>query len=1029
MKKISFLLAALLIFGATAFALWDNFRDMETMRVVGSQLNQFVGKSVDQLFVFCYDQNQNRWQQITHQLDEKDGGDNYFINPNRLLDHNDELFFMARDAGDKAFNYRWIEDYDSKNYNRYEIEIIDPLNPDYKKFVYVYHSTTFISATDLPVYMNYIAPTNQANDQIIAAGYIEEHHTKGFPQNIKIPGSAGGSNIDFLDRQKARVKGTYKVSFLSYNYKMDEDDLQLEEAISYITGPIRTVRDIKYKTSIAGLFSTTVGTFKYQYYPYHIISFGTNKTLSSDYGIKLIRQSFDLNSNAIGMRFIDDERDDVIIDGVSEIVNKNVYPIPDINWYMYSGDPGTMLIVNEFEALSGATARFYYRDVSSGGTSDGTDDTGDGKSYGDAGIRFDGDKIQGKFSIPYTAFFLPANQTQADGFAVVDNYQNPLAARINHQYYQVPVEILVSLPDTSIAAGIPAQIPIILGEPQGESITACRFVVKFDSQIVRLTGATQENSLTANWQPATFSIEADSLIVEVNGTTPLTSAGHLIYLKCLPVGAVGEYSQLNFAAARLNNGYPFTINIPGSVTILPPPQVAVSLPDTSSPETSTIAIPLTIGDVTGLGVTSCEMEIRYNKLMLSAEDVILDGTIAEDWIASVHYKIGAVVISMNGETPLEGGGLLSRLQFRVSGKAGDLSALHFQNFQFNEGIPVALTRDGSLRVSALPPEQISVSIADTTVRSGARLAIPIKISSLDNVKIYNYRIQLDFDGQVLNFIKVDTTETISSLWSLPSVTKLDNSITITAFGTEALSGAGKLINLIFDVIGFDGTVSELRFANMSVSASSVELILQNGIVFVEGVIPVELSSFSVISDRDQIHLSWTTESELNNYGFEIQRKTSPSLDWQSIGFISGAGTTALPQFYQYTDRKLSPGQYFYRLKQIDFDGEFAFSALMSAQISAPERMVLHQNYPNPFNAATVIEYEIPENINRVTAVIYNILGQPIRRLMDNASLESGVHQLVWDGVDDSGNRVASGIYYIQISADDHRLNRKMIFMQ
>ncbi|MDW7679925.1 MAG: cohesin domain-containing protein, partial [bacterium] len=444
---------------------------------------------------------------------------------------------------------------------------------------------------------------------------------------------------------------------------------------------------------------------------------------------------------------------------------------------------------------------------------------------------------------------------------------------------------------------------------------------------------------------------------------------------------------------------------PGSVTNLPPPQVAVSLPDTSSPETSTIAIPLTIGDITGLGVTSCDMEIQYNKFMLHAEDVILDGTIAEDWIASIHYKIGAVVISMNGETPLEGSGPLSRLLFRVSGKAGDLSTLHFKNFQFNAGIPVALTRDGSLRVSALPPEQISVSIADTTVRSGARLAIPIKISSLDNVKIYNYRIQLDFDGQVLNFIKVDTTETISSLWSPPSVMKLDNSITITAFGTEALSGAGKLINLIFDVIGFDGTVSELRFANMSVSASSVELILQNGIVFVEGVIPVELSSFSVISDRDQIHLSWTTESELNNYGFDVQRKTSSKPEWQSIGFISGAGTTALPQFYQYTDRKLSPGQYFYRLKQIDFDGEFAFSAAMSGQISAPEFMVLHQNYPNPFNAATVIEYEIPENINRVTAVIYNILGQPIRRLMDNASLESGVHQLVWDGVDDSCNQV------------------------
>ena len=124
-------------------------------------------------------------------------------------------------------------------------------------------------------------------------------------------------------------------------------------------------------------------------------------------------------------------------------------------------------------------------------------------------------------------------------------------------------------------------------------------------------------------------------------------------------------------------------------------------------------------------------------------------------------------------------------------------------------------------------------------------------------------------------------------------------------------------------------------------------------------VPVELTSFTSSVSGNNVILQWTTATELNNLGFEVQRKSLDS-DYEVLGFISGAGTTTEPRTYFFTDSKIHNGQYVYRLKQMDFDGAFVYTDEILVEVDAPAEYALEQNYPNPFNPSTNINFSIAE---------------------------------------------------------------------
>jgi len=187
-----------------------------------------------------------------------------------------------------------------------------------------------------------------------------------------------------------------------------------------------------------------------------------------------------------------------------------------------------------------------------------------------------------------------------------------------------------------------------------------------------------------------------------------------------------------------------------------------------------------------------------------------------------------------------------------------------------------------------------------------------------------------------------------------------------------------------------------------------------------GTIPVELSSFAASVDQNNVTLTWSTATETNNQGFEIQR--SNGNEFFTVGFVSGHGTTTETNNYSYVDIELTAASYSYRLKQVDFDGSFAYSSTINVEVTTPVQFELSQNYPNPFNPSTSINFTIPQS-SIVTLKVFNALGEEVKSLV-NKQLESGTHSITFDATD-----LNSGIYFYRIEAGQYSDVRKMTLIK
>jgi len=190
-------------------------------------------------------------------------------------------------------------------------------------------------------------------------------------------------------------------------------------------------------------------------------------------------------------------------------------------------------------------------------------------------------------------------------------------------------------------------------------------------------------------------------------------------------------------------------------------------------------------------------------------------------------------------------------------------------------------------------------------------------------------------------------------------------------------------------------------------------------------LPVELLSFSAVIVNEGIKLNWRTETEVSNYGFEVQRqaplnppKGGTSGEWKMIGFVEGHGNSNSPKEYSFIDNNVTAGKYSYRLKQIDNDGKFEYSKVIEIDVGTPIEYELSQNYPNPFNPTTTIKFSIPEKGN-VKLMVYNILGEEIATLLNEVK-EAGVHTINFDAAE-----LKSGIYFYKLEFGNFFKVKKM----
>jgi len=175
-------------------------------------------------------------------------------------------------------------------------------------------------------------------------------------------------------------------------------------------------------------------------------------------------------------------------------------------------------------------------------------------------------------------------------------------------------------------------------------------------------------------------------------------------------------------------------------------------------------------------------------------------------------------------------------------------------------------------------------------------------------------------------------------------------------------------------------------------------------------VPVELESFTGKVTGRNVTLEWITATELNNLGFEIQKSFNSK--FQTIGFIEGYGTTTEIQSYFFIDKDVNAGSYNYRLKQVDFNGNFEYSPIVNVVVSAPNEFSLSQNYPNPFNPGTKIEFSLAID-SKVTLKVFNVLGQEVASLVNNINLEAGLHNVDFDA-----SALSSGIYFYILKAEN-----------
>lgn len=194
-----------------------------------------------------------------------------------------------------------------------------------------------------------------------------------------------------------------------------------------------------------------------------------------------------------------------------------------------------------------------------------------------------------------------------------------------------------------------------------------------------------------------------------------------------------------------------------------------------------------------------------------------------------------------------------------------------------------------------------------------------------------------------------------------------------------------------------------------------------------GTIPVELTSFVASVSKGKVILNWSTATETNNRGFEIERSIASNQInnsvWEVIGFVEGKGTTNERQSYSFIDNNPGTGLIQYRLKQIDFNGTYTYSNVVEAELTAPVNFDLAQNYPNPFNPSTTIRYSIASSAN-VSLVVFNLLGEEVAKLVNNQFTEPGVYNVEFDA-----SNLPSGTYIYRLTAGEVVMTKKMILLK
>ncbi|MDP2302470.1 MAG: PQQ-dependent sugar dehydrogenase [Ignavibacteria bacterium] len=201
-------------------------------------------------------------------------------------------------------------------------------------------------------------------------------------------------------------------------------------------------------------------------------------------------------------------------------------------------------------------------------------------------------------------------------------------------------------------------------------------------------------------------------------------------------------------------------------------------------------------------------------------------------------------------------------------------------------------------------------------------------------------------------------------------------------------------------------------------------------------VPVEMGSLNLKQNENKVFLNWTTFSETNNKGFEVFRMIQNDEThnkfgiFSLIGFVQGKGTTTSKNDYKFIDnldQQFLSGKVFYKLKQIDYNGNYVFTdAAVLDFMSSPQSFELFQNFPNPFNPVTKIKFAVPSDLEKGSVIslkVYDVLGNEVAALV-NEIKPTGIHTIEFDG-----SKLTSGIYFYKLQSGDFKISKKLLLLK
>ena len=287
------------------------------------------------------------------------------------------------------------------------------------------------------------------------------------------------------------------------------------------------------------------------------------------------------------------------------------------------------------------------------------------------------------------------------------------------------------------------------------------------------------------------------------------------------------------------------------------------------------------------------------------------------------------------------------------------------------------------------------------------------MNAVDSLTVWDYRAPNELT-QAFPLLFPSTSDTI--FWEF-GYTASDSSSTDTIYST------GLSVN-------YDGIPSEID--EWAYGSKFPVTVIQNAI-------PVELISFDASNEDNRITLTWKTATEINNYGFEIERSVGSLQSsvisqfpnrWEKIGFVKGNGSSSIVHRYFFVDYPGNNSVLKYRLRQVDYSGSFKFSNTLEVSINNPISFSLEQNYPNPFNPTTKIRYSVPSSETQSSASsqhvllkVYDIPGNEISTLV-NEKKEPGHYQIEFNGMN-----LTSGIYFYKLQIEENSIVRKMVLLR